>query len=204
MPLFDSEMVPFLRGMCRRCLMLTLWWPLGKGNGGSRCLSTKADSGGPAPILPDGAVLRVSGGVLTAVLTAVKAVGVPYALALLALYAAQQSLLYPVPMEIADPEATGGKLYRISLDPESPPTVVVLYFAPPSASAPVLAYFHGNGDQLGWGAAELGRMFAQHGCGFFSVEYPGYGLARRDCPGGPSEARIYTAAHRALDFLDRK
>ena len=79
--------------------------------------------------------------------------------------------------------------------------------APPSApnasttTTPTIVYFHGNGDQAGWGGAFLAReMSRRHGLGFFAVEYPGYGLAAG--PGSPSEAAVLEASEALLVHLE--
>lgn len=51
-----------------------------------------------------------------------------------------------------------------------------LGFEPTCPPNPAPVFFHGNGDQLGWGAAWLGPIFQQLGCAFYGVEYPGYGV----------------------------
>merc|ERR1712118_213969 len=96
------------------------------------------------------------------------------------LFVLQRKLLYMPAMEKADPSSTGGKLVQVSGD-------AAVYFAPPDGKAPVLVFFHGNGDQIGWSPAYLGqRLRAEYGLGFFGIEYPGYGVAR----GSQTEASI--------------
>jgi hypothetical protein len=57
------------------------------------------------------------------------------------------------------------------------PCVVAVYFKA-QQNMPTLAYFHGNADQLGWGAAYIGKCLSeQYGIGFYGIEYPGYGLS---------------------------
>lgn len=52
--------------------------------------------------------------------------------------------------------------------------IAALYFPAPHESAPTLVYLHGNADQLGWGAAYLGRLFKEvFGMGFYGIEFPG-------------------------------
>ena len=64
---------------------------------------------------------------------------------------------------------------------------------------PTLAYFHGNADQIGWGAAYIGReMSERYGFGFYGIEYPGYGISRGL---EPSEESIYLGATQLLQHL---
>ena len=78
------------------------------------------------------------------------------------------------------------------------PCVVAVYFKA-QQDMPTLAYFHGNADQLGWGAAYIGKCLSeQYGIGFYGIEYPGYGLS-----GGleTREESIYLAAEQLLEHL---
>jgi len=59
-------------------------------------------------------------------------------------------------------------------------------------------FFHGNADQIGWGAARLARKLADaYNIGLFAIEYPGYGKAQ----GSPSEETIYESSNALLDHL---
>lgn len=73
------------------------------------------------------------------------------------------------------------------------------WWLPPPPSRPVIAYFHGNGGNIGH-RAELMRDFAAAGFGALFLEYRGYG----GNPGSPSEEGFYADARAALAFLDRQ
>jgi len=123
-----------------------------------------------------------------------------YGILLLAVFVLQRKLIFIPPAVPVDPtlQDRGARLIRLAPNSGSGPHVAVL-FRPREASGPVLVYFHGNADQLGWGAAQLGMRFgARHGLGLYGVEYPGYGLAQ---PGSPTEATIYEAAEALLQHL---
>mmetsp|Transcript_52705 Transcript_52705/g.120103 ORF Transcript_52705/g.120103 Transcript_52705/m.120103 type:complete len:332 (+) Transcript_52705:60-1055(+) len=119
--------------------------------------------------------------------------------ALASLYAAQRRLVW-VGQRIngatfqgaAPPELPGCELLTVG------PEHLGLHFSAQIPGAPTLVYFHGNGDQLAWGGAYLGRAFQQLGFGFCAVEYPGYGLAQGD----PSEASVLAAAEAVLKHLE--
>ena len=82
---------------------------------------------------------------------------------------------------VADPTQTGGRLIVLSashllLPHSDPPTatlgrggggkVAAVYFAAKNPEMPTLVYFHGNADQIGWGAAYLGKLLSDlHGFG---------------------------------------
>ena len=63
-----------------------------------------------------------------------------------ALYLGQRSLIWPRPPEVAPPTAYGGGSI-VEVGPHR-----ALYMEPKTESAPTIVFFHGNGDQLGWGA----------------------------------------------------
>ena len=64
--------------------------------------------------------------------------------------------------------------------------VVGLFVPPPKADEQIVAlFFHGNVDQITWGAM-IGKERVSRGIGTFAAEYPGYGLAGGD----PTEASI--------------
>ncbi|CAE8625351.1 unnamed protein product [Polarella glacialis] len=120
-----------------------------------------------------------------------------YGAVLLFLILLQRKLLFTPPPEFADPSATGGEVILLPVG-STQLTRAAVYFAPRSPQAPVLVFFHGNGDQLGWSAAYLGqRMRDEFGTGFLGIEYPGYGLAE----GTPSEASFYEASEQMLRHL---
>jgi uncharacterized protein len=60
-----------------------------------------------------------------------------------------------------------------------------------------VVHFHGNAEQLA-DQTDLGEAFREAGIGFFAVEYPGYGLARRE---SIAEDALYSVADIALRYL---
>jgi len=105
----------------------------------------------------------------------------------------------------ADPRDVPGPHQVIQLSPEK----VGCYFPPNTSpgllnnyleTPKTLVYFHGNGDQVGWGGVFLGQSFSQKGFGFFAIEYPGYGIAEGD----PREDKIFEASEALLEFIEMK
>lgn len=110
----------------------------------------------------------------------------------------QQNPIYPRPQQLYPPTRCGGQLVTIGTDhPGLGGQINALYFPGPSPSAPVIVFFHGNGDQLGEGPAKIAPAFVRRGAGFFAVEYPGYGVS----PGEPSEEALYATAEVGLVHL---
>jgi fermentation-respiration switch protein FrsA (DUF1100 family) len=72
------------------------------------------------------------------------------------------------------------------------------WYLPPRADHPVVAYFHGNGGNIGHRSERL-RAFARLGYGVLLLEYRGFG----GNPGVPSEAGLIADGAAALDFLGR-
>ncbi len=91
-------------------------------------------------------------------------------------------------------QVTCGVLVRI--EDEGRPTVFAIH-APAPSGAPTLVRFHGNGEDLVDEVREV-RTFHDLGVGVLSVEYPGYGLARKQAPNEPA---LYDAAARAIGWL---
>jgi len=133
--------------------------------------------------------------------------------ALASLYAGQRRLVWIGQLAnnatVADPRELSPNAEVVRLSEEA----VGCYFAPdgddsahaPRCHATTIVYFHGNGDQIGWGGAFLGPAFARRGVGFFAVEYPGYGLASAaDGSSGPSEAGVLAAAEALLAHLEAR
>jgi fermentation-respiration switch protein FrsA (DUF1100 family) len=71
------------------------------------------------------------------------------------------------------------------------------WWLPPREGRPVIAYFHGNGGNIGYRAVRL-RRFAEAGLGVLLLEYRGYG----GNPGNPGEEGLYNDGRAALAFLD--
>jgi hypothetical protein len=107
----------------------------------------------------------------------------------------QRQIVFPVPPGAREPSLPGATLLRIP-GPEGS-TVYVLH-VPAPGGAPTVVHFHGNGEQLA-STEWLAQYFKEEGLGFYSVEYPGYGLAAAGQ--GPSEKGIYAAAEAALEHL---
>jgi fermentation-respiration switch protein FrsA (DUF1100 family) len=121
-----------------------------------------------------------------------------YALLVTALYFGQRSLLYL-------PDRTRPRLgplaefgFREITLTTADGLSLLSWYRPPHEGAPVVAYFHGNGGNLG---NRTNRMmgFAQEGLGVLLLEYRGYG----GNPGAPTEAGLYADADAALDFLSQ-
>jgi uncharacterized protein len=72
------------------------------------------------------------------------------------------------------------------------------WYLPPQDRRPVIAYFHGNGGNIGYRGERL-RRFAQQGYGVLLAEYRGYG----GNSGVPCEQGLFTDGWAALDFLAR-
>lgn len=104
------------------------------------------------------------------------------------LFAAQRRLLFPAPVERAQPVGKGAIV-------EVPGGTPMLW-RPADGGGPVVVHFHGNGEQVAW-LGWLAEAWAEVGVSFAAVEYPGYPGA----PGTPSEASILSAAHAALAHL---
>jgi fermentation-respiration switch protein FrsA (DUF1100 family) len=73
---------------------------------------------------------------------------------------------------------------------------LLAWYLPPPGDRPVVAYFHGNGGNLGYREARM-IQFAAARFGALFLEYRGYG----GNPGSPTEDGLYTDARAALDFL---
>ena len=143
-----------------------------------------------------------------------KVLAVPYLAVVGLLWSAQRTIIYPRPAVFADPAVTGGKLVLLAAsDPliqcssaaDGPasasgasPTVAAVYF-PAKDSMPTIVYFHGNADQVGWGASYIGKELSERfGFGFYGIEYPGYGASQGLAP---TEAALYLASQQLLDHL---
>lgn len=147
---------------------------------------------------------RTSMSMMTSMEVARSMVGIGFmasTLTLSALYVGQRTLIFPKPSTIAPVQSFGGgkvQLIRISTDGaprDVGPEVICAYFAPPNDTSPVLVYWHGNADQIGWSGCWLGRRL-NNAVGFLAVEYPGYGIA----DGQPTQESIFWSARRAIDY----
>ncbi len=70
------------------------------------------------------------------------------------------------------------------------------WYRPPRPGRPVIAYFHGNGGNIGFRGDRL-RYFATHDYGVMFAEYRGYG----GNPGEPCESGLFRDGEAALDYL---
>jgi len=129
-------------------------------------------------------------------------VGVPliaYLLVLAYLYAFQRQLLY-------FPDRSRPQLgllaqlgaREVSLTTADGLSLLSWYLAP-REGRPVIAYFHGNGGNIGDRADRMQR-FGREGYGVLLAEYRGYG----GNPGAPTETGLYDDASAAGDFLRRE
>jgi pimeloyl-ACP methyl ester carboxylesterase len=107
---------------------------------------------------------------------------------------AYRTFLYPAPKAGLEPQVKGTSLWRL---PSERGEVIAL-FAAPAADKPVIAFFHGNGEEL-VDTSPLARQLVGAGFGILFVEYPGYGMAQGQ---KTDEHAIYDAAERALRELD--
>ena len=117
----------------------------------------------------------------------------------------QRSLIFPRPSQASSKrDHNGGALITLDAPPDLPAdvgsTLAALRFAAPSPGAPVVVYFHGNADQVGWGGAYVGSLLRERGMGLFAIEYPGYGHAQSG-GGSPTEDSLYAAADVLLKHL---
>eukprot|EP00929_Paragymnodinium_shiwhaense_P009050 TRINITY_DN113086_c0_g1_i1.p1 TRINITY_DN113086_c0_g1~~TRINITY_DN113086_c0_g1_i1.p1 ORF type:complete len:360 (+),score=51.75 TRINITY_DN113086_c0_g1_i1:60-1139(+) len=123
-------------------------------------------------------------------------------LSFLALFLLQRKLIFLPDGNAVPPTSRLGKPDVILLPTGSNNALerhVAAYYKPLKPNAPVLVFFHGNADQLGYGAAYLADFYRQrHGFGFYGIEYPGYGLAKE---GKPTETSLYEAAEAMLQHL---
>ena len=76
---------------------------------------------------------------------------------------------------------------------------LLCWYLPPREGRPVIAYFHGNGGNIGYRAERL-RLFAGDDYGVLFLEYRGYGSN----PGSPNEAGLVLDGKAALDFLEHQ
>jgi fermentation-respiration switch protein FrsA (DUF1100 family) len=122
-----------------------------------------------------------------------------YALLIGGLYLFQRSLLYmPDP---ARPQLgpLAGLGYREVTLTTADGLALLSWYRPARDGNPVVAYFHGNGGNLGYRTNRMVR-FAEAGLGVLMLEYRGFG----GNPGAPSETGLYADAAAALDFLSRQ
>jgi fermentation-respiration switch protein FrsA (DUF1100 family) len=122
-----------------------------------------------------------------------------YLVVLAGLFVFQRSLLY-----LPDPSRPAiGALAALGAREAVVPTAdgldLLAWYRPPPQGRPVIAYFHGNGGNIGYRTERFVR-FAREGYGVLFLEYRGYG----GNPGTPSQAGLYADAEAALRFLERE
>jgi pimeloyl-ACP methyl ester carboxylesterase len=107
-----------------------------------------------------------------------------------------RGLLYPAP-PVAVPSPPPAPLVEVRLAAPGGEPVVAWAGASSSPVAPVVVFFHGNGENLEtMRQAGLFDDVAALGVAFLAVDYPGYGRSG----GEPSEAANLQAAGAALDW----
>ena len=113
-----------------------------------------------------------------------------------ALFVFQRSLLFPRPsLASAPPRPADARQVWV---PTSAGRVEAWYFRPfraPETPAPVILFFHGNGEVIDFLPGEFVEA-RRSGFGVLLVEFPGYGRSA----GSPSEAAISEAALAAHDW----
>ena len=113
------------------------------------------------------------------------------------IYVKQRAFMYfpdtsPPPAALRDQGVRG-----VYLEPENMDVhLTALYSPPPTADAPVILFFHGNGGAAYNRQAQM-RDFKAWGFGLLAVEYPGYG----GNPGTPNETDILATALAGYDWL---
>ncbi len=110
-----------------------------------------------------------------------------YAVLVGGMYIAQDWMLYPQRPLVELPPA----LTRVDAA-WSGGTVPVLWMP---AEGPAVAWFHGNGEQIGH-TVPVGERLNARGVAMGAVEYPGYGYAEGD---GTSEANLVAAGRAGVD-----
>jgi len=121
-----------------------------------------------------------------------------YALLCLLVFLAQRRLLYhPDPLPLRQAEAIGAE--TLALNASDGTRLIAWWIAPPSETAPVALYLHGNGANLDARAARL-QALRDDGLGVLAVSWRGYGGSS----GEPSEAGWKLDALAAYQELRRR
>src|ERR1700722_6162075 len=121
-----------------------------------------------------------------------------YAFVLGALYLGQRHLIYrPATNRPAIRALAAIGVTEVTLQTADGLSLLAWYL-PPSAGAPVIVYFHGNGGHVAYRIPRV-QQFAAAGFGVLMPEYRGYG----GNPGSPSEQGFYADAVAALEFLHK-
>lgn len=106
------------------------------------------------------------------------------AIAAAAFFAQGQIIYHPFKRIVATPEDIGLEYQEVS-EPTADHRKLVFWRIPNSNSKKVVAYFHGNADNISTNVG-LYKQLHEIGATIIAVEYPGYGPAA----GAPSEAAI--------------
>lgn len=119
-----------------------------------------------------------------------------YILKGIALYTFQRHFLYFPPDR---PAVTTDKDITVAEPVTADGLHLKAWFAPPKGNKPVVAYFHGNGDDISIAPLVM-PYFLKHGYGMIMCEYRGYS----QLPGEPTEQGLYADARACLDWLKQK
>lgn len=94
-------------------------------------------------------------------------------------------------------EATHPSLRMIPPSTEtSEKRLATFWYPPPTDTAPVLLWTHGNAEDIG-NLEPLLQLFSEQGVGVMAIDYPGYGQSA----GRPTEKRCYAAIESAFRHL---
>src|ERR1700755_571919 len=98
-----------------------------------------------------------------------------YGAAIGALYVFQRTLLYPAPQTFrTDPAAAGfPEALEVVLDTKDGEKVII-WHVPPKDGKPVVLFFHGNGEVLGWRVPRF-RAITADGTGLVALLFRGFG-----------------------------
>jgi len=116
--------------------------------------------------------------------------------ALVVLFFAQRSFIFPIPQTTrTSPEAAGfGEAEEHVLTADDG-AKIILWHVPPKPGHRVVLYFHGNGEVLAWLVPRF-RAITADGTGLVAMSDRGYGGST----GSPSEAALLNDAAAAYDF----
>ena len=133
---------------------------------------------------------RVALGFVTVILSV-------YVAVLILLFVLQRQLLFPAGVEPPSLERAGlvGLMEPVKIVTADGLTLLSWYHRPPTADAPLVVLFHGNGGTIEIRAAKA-KAYIDAGFGVLLVEYRGYG----GNSGSPSEAGLYADGRAALAF----
>jgi len=122
-----------------------------------------------------------------------------YALLILAGCGLYRKVLFPSPSNVPPIPPGYGEL--ISTKTSDGTIAQGLYFPPPNDDAPVVIFFHGNGETISyelWRSEDLRSL----GYGVMIGEYRGYGTARSSGP--PTEAGLYADAEAEIQAIEAR